>query len=79
MIKLKCVKKNQDGMNNQFVIRADEPVTIEFMENANGHTIAHVYRGVNTDEHSEPVGAYDSEVEPTDWLIEAVGESNTDA
>jgi hypothetical protein len=67
MIKLKVIK----GLaKNQFVIESDEPVTITYSEGNNGHTIAYVYKGINVDEYSEPVGAFDSAVPGVDWAIE---------
>lgn len=70
MIQLKVVKKDTGRIKNHFIVTADEPVTIEVAEAENGHTVALVYRGTTPDEYSEPVGAYDSAIEPQDWVVE---------
>lgn len=71
IIKLEVIEK-KDGIRNQFVIQADEPVTIEFMETEDNHTVAHVYRGVEVDEYSEPVGMFNSSIDSTGWVVEVM-------
>lgn len=70
MIQLKAIKQNETGVRNQFAIIADEPIVIEFLETDHNHTVAHIYRGTEVDEHSEPIGAYDSAIHNQDFVIE---------
>lgn len=72
MIELKVVVQDSEaeGVQNQFIVNADEPITIEVLNTKKGHTLAHVYRGENPTEFDEPVGAFDSEVPSHDWKVE---------
>ena len=62
MIRLEVV----DNSRMHFVVKADEPITIE----SDGDSgVTYIYRGVDTTQTSEPVGAYDVNLgdENTTW------------
>lgn len=67
MIKLKTIKHYEDDIKDQFIIEANEPVVIEILNTEEGHgrLSARVYKA---DDRSKPVGMYDSEAEPAEWL-----------
>jgi len=50
----------------QFLLRADEPMRVEVTE-VEGHLIAFVYRGTDTDRDQEPLGCFDSSQENMQW------------
>lgn len=57
MIKLTVIDNDTD----HFVIKADEPVTIE-TSLLDGTVVTHIYRGTEVTELSDPLGAYDGSI-----------------
>lgn len=54
MIRMRVVKPL-----THFVVSADQPCTVEVIV-VNGDLIAHVYDSVDTDQDSDPIGAFDA-------------------
>lgn len=65
MIKLQEIEK-KNGVSNQFVLEANEPVTLELLQSDTGHMVVYVYKGVGdeVDEYTNPTILFDSEATP---------------